>query len=220
MNQNSSSENFDRPYMAERNEAVDRQEVIDSLIDSMNNQEPLILSPHETPISLFCELASVDDDFVLIGNPIPPQLAPYVMFASSYNLFCRSYWIKSHKLVPHGTQLKFYLESFGNKDIQRTLARQTFSERDRAFVEIQHPFDKATVLRRRIFDLSAGGISFRARRQTPFMQAPRMLPQMKIFINSELVDTRGGQIVYVKQIIDENGENHFQVGVRFDNSKE
>lgn len=198
----------------------DKQEVIESLVEALNCEEPLILSPQDTPISMFCELTSVEDDFVLLRNPIPPLLAPYVMFASSYNLFCRSFWIKSRKLEPHGREVKFFLESFGNKDIQRTLARQTFSERDRAFVEIRHPFDKATTLRRRIFDLSAGGLSFRARRQTPFMQPPRFLPELRVFVNNEIVDTHAGHIVYVKQIIDETGESHFQVGVRFDETKE
>ncbi|MEY4066273.1 MAG: hypothetical protein RIR26_2481, partial [Pseudomonadota bacterium] len=97
----------------------------------------------------------------------------------------------------------------------RSEQRKIFSAHDRAEVVIVHPFDGGTVLRRRLYDLSKGGLSFRARTQTRLMQPGRVFAKLEIIQSGKGSEIKTGRVVYIKQIFEENGRHYYQVGVQF-----
>lgn len=194
---------------------VGRHEIVEVVSMAREREEPLVLSPQGKAVSFFCMALEVAEDAVVIRNPIPPHMAPGVLIAQAYGLFCRNYHIQSSALVPVGTHLRFPIPEFATLNKARNEERVYFAPKENAIVEIQHPFDPGTVLRRRVFDLSTGGMSFRARIDSPFIQPGRTLPSCRIFLQGLPYETRSGRVVYVKQIIDINSQSYFQVGVQF-----
>ena len=192
-----------------------RDEIVEIMSLAKEREEPVVLSPNGMGISFFCLIADVTPEHVSLRNPIPPQMAPLADAASEFSLFCRMYLMKFEKLEPYGTLLRFPLPDHAALNQARQEERVYFSAKENAVVEIQHPFDPATVLRRRVFDLSKKGMSFRSKTASPFLQAGRRLPLCQIYLQGLPYEKRQGQIVYVKGIIDVNMKSYFQVGVQF-----
>lgn len=194
---------------------VGKEEIVRLITLAKEREEPVVLSPKNLPMSFFCNVVHVDDEFVTLKNSIPPALAPYVVVAESFGLFCRLYWFHTEKIIPAGVYLKLPLPEQAQLGETRQMERIGFSEKENAKVEIQHPFDTGTTLSRRVFDLSDAGMSFRARHATPFLQPGRHLPELNIFVKGKLNKSCAGRVVYIKQIVDVSGQDFYQVGVQF-----
>jgi|GEM_PF-559846 len=192
-----------------------RQEIVDVVSLAREREEPVVLSPQGLDVTFFCVVLDVTPEHVVLRNPIPPAMASRLHEVRDFGLFCRMYLLKAPRLEPYGTQLRFPLPDYAELNQARQLERVHFAAKENAVVEIQHPFDSSTVLRRRVFDLSTGGMSFRARKRTPFIQPGRILPACQIFLQGLPYEKRRGRVVYVKQIIDVNAHSDFQVGVQF-----
>lgn len=194
---------------------ISRAEINDVARQARERDEPLVLSPHGLAVSFFCNVHEVSDEWITLRNPIPPEMIASVLQSTLFSLFIRSYSVSSARVSPFGTFLRFPVPDYAEQLQTRQEERVYFSGRERAIVEIQHPFDMATVLVRQVFDLSQGGMSFRARLQTPFIQPGRDLPSLKISIDGAPRGQHAGRVVYVKKIVDLLGKKYFQVGVQF-----
>lgn len=192
-----------------------RSEIIYALINAKEREEPIVLSPKDKSLSLFSQITEVNNEHLFITNTIPPLMIPYLLDVPSFLVQFRSFWIRFDKLEGHGRNLKIPIKDFGLIELSRSSERVCFTEKDLARVKINHPFDTGTTLFRRIFDLSAGGMSFRSHVNSPFLQPNRILPSLEIYIENKLQERHQGKIVYVKQIIDLQGQDYFQVGVQF-----
>jgi hypothetical protein len=197
-----------------------KEEIVEIMSLAKEREEPVVLSPVGLGVSFFCLITEVNLDHVLIRNPIPPHLAPAASACPEFSFFCRMYMMKFDHLEPFGTQLRFRLPDHAALNQGRQEERVYFSTKENAVVEIQHPFDPATVMRRRVFDLSKKGMSFRSKTMNPFLQAGRRLPLCQIFLQGLPYEKKQGQIVYVKGIIDVNMKAYFQVGVQFIDDEE
>jgi hypothetical protein len=190
-------------------------EVLTSLGEMLKRDEPVMLSPKGKPVSLFCPVVSIEDGGFVVGNTIPPLMAPYIVGAESFQFLVRSHIVRCDKLEPAGRNLWVPLDMIVPLGTARSAERICFSERENARVKIPHPFDGATVLSRQVFDLSSGGMSFRTRMHTPFMQVGRVFMDLEVYVNNIMREKRNARIVYVKQIIDIRGRDYFQVGTQF-----
>jgi hypothetical protein len=197
-----------------------REEIAEVVSLAKEREEPVVLSPQGMDVSFFCLVVDVTADQVVLRNPIPPEMAARVRDVRDFSLFCRMYLLRSERVEPFGTLIRFPLPAFAELNQARQLERVHFAAKENAVVEIQHPFDSSTTLRRRVFDLSSGGMSFRARRKTPFIQPGRILPTCQIFLQGLPYEKRRGRVVYVKQIIDVNAQSFYQVGVQFIEAEE
>ena len=198
-----------------RSSVLTKEEIIEIMSLAKEREEPLVLSPMGMRVSFFCLMVDLNTDYITFKNPIPYELAPNIREASEFGLFCRMYQLKSKSLEPYGTLLRFPLPDFASLNQSRQEERVYFAAKEKAVVEITHPFDPGTVIRRRVFDLSKKGMSFRARTSTPFIQPNRLLPSCQIYLQGLPYDKKRGRIVYVKQIFDVNVKSYYQVGVKF-----
>jgi hypothetical protein len=192
-----------------------RSDIVEMLKASKNRDSPAVLSPKSIQVSFFCNLLNVTDDFVYLKNPIPPELAKLVLSSTEVGLYCGTYWLTAPSVFAFGTNIKFPIPETAIYGQSRNADRIYFSQKEQARVEIQHPFDPKCILNRKIFDMSPGGLSFRAIHQTAFLQPGRILPMLRVYLGDELKTESAGKIVYIKQIIDLNGRDYFQVGVQF-----
>jgi hypothetical protein len=210
MQKSSEMESATAPKMS-----LSRRELFDVVNLAKNREEPVVLSPQGLDVSFFCLIGEASQENVTLRNPIPANFVRRLQHVKEYLLFCRSYQIRFEKLEPFGTDVRFDLPEFAEINQSRQRERVHFSPKENAIVQIQHPFDTSTVLKRKVFDLSSGGMSFRARRKTPFIQPGRILNSCEIFIQGVSQEKKQGRVVYIKQIIDINSDAYYQVGVQF-----
>jgi hypothetical protein len=178
-------------------------------------KQPLVLSPKGKSVSFLCTPTGILDEAVTFHNSIPVDFLPEVVTSTEFTLVCKNYQLVSAALFAHGTDIRFPTHHISLLPQSRADERLVFSSHDEAEIVITHPFDAGTSLTRRLYDMSKGGLSFRARSQTKLMQPGRVFSKMTIRIKGRETSVMQGRVVYVKQIFEENSHNFYQVGVQF-----
>jgi hypothetical protein len=197
---------------------ISKEAFADAFADAIRTKQPLLLSPKGKSVSFLCSPVGMIDDAIIFKNSIPIDILPEVVTSTEFTVVCRDYQVVSAALFAHGTEIRFPTHHISLLPQSRTDERLVFAADDKAEVVIVHPFDGGTVLRRRLYDLSKGGLSFRASTQTRLMQPGRIFAKMEIIQPSKGNEVRSGRIVYIKQIFEENGQSYHQVGVQFINT--
>jgi len=181
----------------------------------IQHKQPLVLSPRGKSVSFLCTPTAVLDDAVVFHNSIPVDILPEIVTSTEFTLVCRNFQLVSAALFAYGTEIRFPMHHISLLPQSRADERLVFSASDEAEVIVTHPFDAGTVLRRRLYDMSKGGLSFRGRTHTKLMQPGRVFNDMKIKVKGQEDLVAQGRVVYVKQIFEENSHNFHQVGVQF-----
>ena len=194
---------------------VSKSEFENVFLNSLAAKQPLILSPKGKSLSFLCTPVGLIDDSVVFKNPIPVDVLPEIITSTEFTLVCKDYQLTSAALFAHGTEIRFPMHHISILPQSRIDERLVFAAEDEAKVAIEHPFDGGTVLTRRLYDLSNGGLSFRSRSQTKLMQTGRIFAKMTVKLKNQLETVKQGRIVYVKQIFEENSSHFYQVGVQF-----
>jgi hypothetical protein len=184
----------------------------------IEKKQPLVLSPKGKSVSFLCTPTGILDEAVTFHNSIPIDFLPEVVTSTEFTLVCRNFQLVSAALFAHGTDIRFPTHHISLLPQSRADERMVFSASDEAEIIITHPFDGGTVLTRRLYDMSKGGLSFRGRAQTKLMQPGRIFSKITIKIKGRETSVRQGRVVYVKQIFEENSHNFHQVGVQFINT--
>lgn len=194
---------------------LSREDIYPIILSAISREEPFILTPKGQLISFFCEVVEIKNYTLIIKNPIPAIHAPFVTTAESYSLFFRQYWMTFDHIKSHGKNILVEIPEQINVGQSRNEERIYFSNKENVNIVIPHPFDKGTFLKRKVIDLSSGGLSFRAKFRTLLIQPGRILNHFKIHKSENEIIEQSGKVVYLKQIVDLSGQNHFQVGVQF-----
>jgi hypothetical protein len=201
---------------------LERSELYKELNEVRLLEEPVVFSPifpaSEKQVSFICNLEEVTEEFLTFKNPFPLELVKWIEKCEGFTIFSRMYLIRAEKIESQGTLVKFPVPDFAMHNQLRTEQRTTYSPKLKNHVLIKHPFDNGTVLKRRLLDLSSGGLSFCAPKESAFIKVGRLLPEVKVIINQQNVQNSPAQIVYAKKIIDTTLEPHatlLQVGLKF-----
>lgn len=194
---------------------VAREDFERIFLELLDSKRPVILSPRGRPISFLCTPVGIVNDSVIFKNSIPVDLLPDIITSTEFMLVCKDFQLVSAALFAHGTEIRFPMHHISLLPQSRVDERIVFSTNDQAEVTINHPFDAGTNLTRHLYDLSNGGLSFRARIHTKLMQPGRIFSHMKVRVKDREEVVRHGRVVYIKQIFEENGHHFHQVGVQF-----
>ncbi|MBM3382609.1 MAG: hypothetical protein FJY29_09245 [Betaproteobacteria bacterium] len=186
--------------------------------EAIKKNQPLLLSPKGKMMSFLCTPVAITEEAIIFKNSIPLEVLPEVITSTEFTVTCRDYLVMSAALFAHGTEIRFPTHHISLLPQSRTEARQIFSSEEIAEVVIAHPFDAGTVLRRRLYDLSKGGLSFRSRTKSKLMQPGRIFEKLEIVHPSAPAEIKSGRIIYIKQIFEESGRNYHQVGIQFINT--
>jgi len=181
----------------------------------ITSKRPLILSPRGKSVSFLCTPVAMTDEAIIFRNSIPVDILPEIVNSTEFSLVCENYQLVSAALFAHGTDIRFPTHHISVLPQSRSDERHVFSTEEHAEIVIHHPFDAGTQLRRRLYDLSKGGLSFRARGQTRLMQPGRILSQMQLIQAGRESELKSGRVIYIKQIFEESGRHFHQVGVQF-----
>lgn len=186
--------------------------------DAIKKNQPLLLSPKGKMVSFLCTPVAITEEAIIFKNSIPLEILPEVITSTEFTVTCRDFIVVSAALFAHGTEIRFPTHHVSILPQSRTEARQIFSSEEKAEVVIAHPFDAGTVLRRRLYDLSKGGLSFRSRIKSRLMQPGRIFEKLEIVRPGSSGEIKSGRVIYIKQIFEESGRSYHQVGVQFINT--
>lgn len=181
----------------------------------IKSKQPIILSPKGKSMSFLCTPVSHTDEAIIFKNSIPIDVLPEVVTSTEFTATCGDYQIVSAALFAHGTDIRFPTHHISVLRQSRKEDRYIFPAEANAEIQITHPFDSGSVLRRRLYDISSGGLSFRSHAQTRLMQPGRIFQQVNICQPNKPDETRSCRVVYVKKIFEENSHSYHQVGVQF-----
>lgn len=183
--------------------------------DFLQSKQPIILSPKGKSMSFLCTPISCTDEAIIFKNSIPIDVLPEVVTSTEFTATCGDYQIVSAALFAHGTDIRFPTHHISLLRQSRKEDRFIFPAEANAEIHITHPFDSGSMLKRRMYDISSGGLSFRSHAQTRLMQPGRIFQNIKIRQPNKADETRTCRVVYVKKIFEENSHSYHQVGVQF-----
>lgn len=183
--------------------------------EAVKAKQPLLLTPKGKSFSFLCTPIGMVDDAIVFKNSIPIDILPDVVTSTEFTVACRDYQVVSAALFAHGTDIRFPTHHISLLPQSRTEERVVFSADEKAEVIISHPFDGGTVLHRRLYDLSRGGLSFRANIQTKLIQPGRIFTKLEIVTPTRKNEIKSGRVVYIKKIFEETGKSYHQVGIQF-----
>lgn len=187
----------------------------EAISEIIKSRQPIILSPKGKSMSFLCTPVSCDDETIVFKNSIPIDILPEVVTSTEFTATCGDFQVVSAALFAHGTDIRFPTHHISLLRQSRKEDRFVFPGDANAEIEIAHPFDSGTVLKRRLYDISTGGLSFRSHAQTRLMQPGRIFSQICIRQPQKPDENRSCRIVYVKRIFEENSQSYYQVGVQF-----
>jgi hypothetical protein len=212
------------PRDTQQREKLQRTELYEVLNQAKISEEPIVFSPlfssTEKQVSFISVLEEISEDFIFFKNPVPLNLIAKFSECTGYTMFVRTYLLQSEKIQSQGTMLKFPIPEYAQQNQMRTEERTYYSSKLKNYVLIKHPFDQGTTLKRRLLDISKGGLSFCAPVESAFIRVGRSLPLVKVYISDKLFLETSAQIVYSKKIIDTTTETPtslVQVGLKFPN---
>ncbi|MEY2987789.1 MAG: hypothetical protein RJB13_1310 [Pseudomonadota bacterium] len=181
----------------------------------LKSKQPIILSPKGKSMSFLCTPVSYTEEAIIFKNSIPIDILPEVVTSTEFTATCGDYQVVSAALFAHGTDIRFPTHHISILRQSRKEDRYIFSAEANAEIHITHPFDAGTILKRRLYDISLGGLSFRSHTQTRLMQPGRIFQQVKILQPNKPDENRTCRVVYVKKIFEESSHSYHQVGVQF-----
>ncbi len=187
--------------------------IVNVIRDCMDTMEPILFNIEN--VSFVGTIVSVNDDSVVIEHPIGPEYAHWAAGLSTMSLSCKSYLMQECKFQIVGRNIRFLLPEFADRIQDRMHERTNFIGDDENYVLLKHPIDADTFLRRRLFDLSEGGFSFRSTTQSKLMVPNRHLPNIEIHVRDCPPARYAGRVIYVRKILELAAEMSFQIGVQF-----
>ncbi len=172
----------------------------------------LTLSPEGKEISFLFQIKDLTEEKITIPNVFPLTLAKEMSEVESFSISFREYIFNHIILEPYGINLRFNFPSEILQIEERKEQRDYLKPEEDMIVEIQHPYDKKTILRREVIDVSLQGLSFRSPTISALMQPGRIFSSVQVFRRGERVATYQGQVMYYRKMVDFKGQ-FYQIGL-------
>jgi hypothetical protein len=191
---------------------IDHQEVFQSLLESKTQ---LNLGAQNVPVSFQTAMVKYEEDVLFIHNSIPLRYLKDVLQKTFFTVSAGSVVIKSSKLEPSGCFIKIKAEHIENWAQQRSGERHSFTDSEKVWCLFRNPFDEKTQLKKKVIDLSGGGLSLKLYRQTKVFLKDQIISDLRLSNWDESQPSKHARVVYLKSVINIKGEEFFQAGLQF-----
>ncbi len=187
-----------------------------TILEMVAAKEPAYLAGSASDITFQAIISGMQDDKIVINNPIRPSLIK--LFSESKNFFlqCRMIRLQSSSLEPAGTHMLFKVEDNSFIAETRLEERLIFASEENVTCEILNPYDGQTILQKKVLDISPSGLSIRCKRPSQLFQQGTQFGNLKILIDGKIYTESSGTIVYCRQLMDLKNNLNVQVGIKLD----
>ncbi|MFK7872759.1 MAG: hypothetical protein AB8C84_06245 [Oligoflexales bacterium] len=157
---------------------------------------------------------SIEGEYLVLENRIPPEYITRVMNAQFYTLHTSIGSIQSQQIFSGGRRIHFPSTEPDLLVDGRKNTRYSFEDNENVEVEILNPFDRKTLLRKKILDLSSSGMSFETVSWSQLLKNKTTM-SASIYIENEVFRKVKMEVVYVRRVIEWRKSDRLQAGARF-----
>lgn len=179
------------------------------------NRLPLFLTVEGMEISFQTEILQVKDTHLVIENCIPPD---YVRKARESNRFFIQFNMLRYQCDRIGTDGKHIIFPFSELtaiEETRSLERISFTAEEKVVCQITNPYDRRTLLKKPIIDLSANGVAVRTHIDSSLFSRGLVLDHVEVTVDDNTFAKTRGEVVYIRSLMDVRGARFLQVGIKF-----
>lgn len=157
---------------------------------------------------------------ISLFNSIPPSLITEINESTAAHLTFPSIVVEGGKLSGDGKNLIFYPKSFMRHSETRGEDRDVFGENEKAFIEFKNPYDKKTIYRKPIFDISKSGLSFETYFDSLLFNPGESMGGLVISTESTTTEDVSATVIYKKKLFDTEHRQRYHIGLKLNPGKE
>jgi hypothetical protein len=176
---------------------------------------PVFISSNGLDIAFQTVIKDLDGSSIILENMVRPEYISRFVSGEKYFLQCKMLRFQTTSVNPRGSFMSFEVHENSLVEETRQSERLIFSKDEKVIAEIMNPFDKKTILRRHVMDMSANGLSLRINTPSRPFAAGVFLPQVKVAIADRHWTTTAAEVVYNRKFMDLQGHLRVQVGLKF-----
>lgn len=183
------------------------------LDEAIKKNPILFLSVSGVSIVFQCEILSLQENSLILKNTIPYEYINAVRHSKVFDLQVGSFRLQTDKIKSNGKDLIFPFTDISSIENSRKSSRFTFSPQENVACEIINPYDRQTILRKQLLDMSSSGLSLITFYESNLFTKDLKL-SLTILIEGRLYSKREGSVVYSRIICDTKGQLKKHIGIK------
>lgn len=193
---------------------IDPSTALASIVKCFKEKIPVYFSGSSNETVFQTLVVELLQDCVIIKNTIPYDLLSQVLTSDMFYLHCDLNQYAANVIESDGENIVFRYEKIVNSSETRESDR-IYSYKKDNFVEFVNPYDRTTVLKKKILEYSVTGCSVKSHSESQLFTAGTRFDRMSFSINGRVYNN-SGNVVYTKKILGLDGKTYRQVGIKFD----
>ena len=189
-------------------------DILDRLADVRAKKQSVFLTASGVPVCFEARVVDATDSEIILENTVTPEYIHQVMGSASFTLQFDMMQIKASSLGTNGVNLLLPIESDGPIPESRSMQRSVTTDLD-LNCAILNPIDQTTLLKKKVLDISTRGMSIRTPFESRLMVPGQTFDSIKVNLGTKEVVQTGGQVVYLRRLIDRNANALMQAGIKF-----
>lgn len=195
---------------------MDSQKLISSMIEELShNQAPVFLSTDRVDTVFQTRILAKSDTELVLENRVPLEHISSFVNSGKFHIQAQLLRLEADSISSNGKNIVFPLSDLVIKQDSRSAKRFFFTEDKDVFLEVLNPYDRETILKKSIIDISSTGISIKSPVQSELYAPGTQFSNMKILVNGELYNKAEGHVVYSRKFLDLEGKYYYQIGFQF-----
>ncbi len=189
---------------------------LDEVERSLKEQHPVYLSGEGFEATFESRILSHSQSQITLQNSVPYTMISRVMAGRQCSLQlgrCRLF--SDSPLSSDGLNLIMSCSRSEKYGETRGAERFPFSSKESVFCQFHNPYDPPTLLKKKVTDMSAGGLSLVSRRGTKLFSKETPLRDLEILVDGKTYKKANGRVVYQRQLLDLQGRAFDQIGIQF-----
>lgn len=194
---------------------ITNQETLDILRKAARDKTPILLSGDGVEIAFQTEILAIEGQHLLIKNRIPPEHISNLVKSRRFILQIQMLRMECLKIHSDGSRIIFPLANLDEIEDNRKSERFFFGQDD-VQMEVTNPYDKSTILKKSVIDLSNTGVSIKSPVKSKLYAPGTHFKGMNIIVRGKSYGKADGEVVYSRRFLDIKGKYYYQIGFRFD----
>ena len=183
------------------------------LSETIKKSPILFLSVSGVSIVFQCEVLALHENNIVLKNTIPYEYINAVKKSEAFDLQLGSFRLQATSIQSNGKDIIFPFSDISSIENSRKSSRFTFSPQENVACEIVNPYDKKTILRKQLLDMSSSGLSLITFYESDLFTKDLQLT-LTILIEGRLYSRRQGFVVYSRVICDTKGQLKKHIGIK------
>ena len=191
-----------------------------SIEEDIEKQQHIILSTEDTQYSFLTFVEQKHGDTLFLHNSIPSFIIKKAMKSETNYLTFPRFALKCTKLETDGKYLLANPKEVIDYSETREEERLSFQKGEKVTIRLVNPYDKKTMIVKRILDISNSGLSFENHFNSLLFSPGEHLENIEIQVNGSTTKTADAKVVYNRKLFDTESRQRFQIGLSLEKVEE